>query len=79
VSAGQVARRGDAPMAGENPKVVPDQDRVGETESLNAFGDLLDLCARMQSCVTRVRVESGDIDHFDRQGTVSTWLVHHRF
>jgi hypothetical protein len=46
-------------MAGENPKVVADQDRVGETESLNAFGDLLDLCARMPSCVTRVRAESG--------------------
>jgi hypothetical protein len=66
-------------MAGENPKVVADQDRVCETESLNTFGDLPDLCARMPSRVTQVRAESGDIDHFDRQGTVSTQLVHDRF
>jgi hypothetical protein len=59
-------------MAGENPEVVADQDRVGETESFDAFGDLLDLCARMPSCVTRVGAESADIDHFDRQGTVSS-------
>ena len=36
-------------MAGEDLKIVTDQDRVGEAKSLNALGDLLYLRARMTS------------------------------
>jgi hypothetical protein len=36
-------------MAGEDLKIVTDQDWVGESKNLNALGDLLYLRARMAS------------------------------
>jgi hypothetical protein len=46
-------------MAGEDLKIVTDQDRVGEAKGLNALGDLLYLRAGMTTRIFGVRTQRG--------------------
>ena len=62
----EFARRLGAAVPGENAIVAVDQHRVGEAEAADAFGDLADLFARMNSCVARPGPQFVDGDGFER-------------
>lgn len=55
----------DTAVAGDDLAVVTDEDRIGETEPLDAVGDLLDLPPGVRSRVAGVRFEKPHRHHFD--------------
>jgi hypothetical protein len=52
-SSGEFAHCLDAAMAGQDVVPVVDQQRIGETEATNAFGNLADLFSRVGARIAR--------------------------
>ena len=59
--------RRDATMSGDDAVLPIEQNRIGEAEFLDAFGDLLDLFSTVGPCVSVVRFQSGDRKIGDRE------------
>src|SRR5437868_7207509 len=67
------ARRGDAPVAGQDLPVLVDDDGIGEAEAADAGDDLLDLRLRVAARSIRPGLEIGKVRIADLRHATSPW------